>query len=69
MKRIALQSVVYREGKYYVAQSLGIDVSSFGESETDALNNLKEALELYFEDKSVPEPEQVQNPTVHTLHL
>jgi len=48
MKSIEFKSVVYREGKYYVAQCLNIDVSSFGKSEAEALANLKEALELYF---------------------
>jgi predicted RNase H-like HicB family nuclease len=33
-----------------VAQCLDYDVSSFGSTESEALANLKEALELYFED-------------------
>ncbi len=49
MKRI--KYVVYKEGKYYVAQSLNVDVSSFGKSIDDATNNLKEALDLYFEEE------------------
>jgi predicted RNase H-like HicB family nuclease len=50
MSPLDLQSVVYGEGEYYVAQCLNVDVSSFGTSEADALENLQEALELYFED-------------------
>ncbi len=50
MKTLNLQSVVYKEGEYYVAQCLNVDVSSFGNTEPEALTNLKEALELYFED-------------------
>jgi len=46
-----LKYVIYREGKYYVAQCLNVDVSSFGPSVQEAQNNLKEALELYFDDK------------------
>jgi len=46
----SIKYVVYREGKYYVAQCLNVDVSSFGKSVDDAVANLKEALELYFED-------------------
>jgi predicted RNase H-like HicB family nuclease len=30
-----------------------VDVSSFGESNEEALSNLNEALELYFEDSSI----------------
>lgn len=41
---------LYREDSDYVAQCLDYDVSSFGSSETEALANLKEALELYLED-------------------
>ena len=51
MKKSILQNVVWKEGKFYVAQCLNIDVSSFGESKEEALSNLDEALNLYFEDK------------------
>jgi predicted RNase H-like HicB family nuclease len=47
----ALKYIVYREGKFYVSQCLNVDISSFGNSITEAIENLKEALELYFEDK------------------
>jgi predicted RNase H-like HicB family nuclease len=50
MSTLHLQTVVYREGEHYVAQCLNIDVSSFGDTEAQALTNLREALELYFED-------------------
>jgi predicted RNase H-like HicB family nuclease len=50
MSVLDLQSVVYREGAHYVAQCLNVDVSSFDDTEADALANLQEALELYFED-------------------
>lgn len=46
----SLKSIVWKEWKYFVAQCLNVDVSSFGDTDTDALANLKEALELYFED-------------------
>ena len=41
---------LYREDSDYVAQCLDYDVSSFGSTESEALANLKEALELLFED-------------------
>jgi predicted RNase H-like HicB family nuclease len=50
MSVLDLQSIVYRDGEHYVAQCLNVDVSSFGASESQALENLQEALELYFED-------------------
>ncbi len=41
--------VIWKEGKYYVAQCLNVDISSFGETIDEARKNLKEAVELYFE--------------------
>lgn len=41
---------IYKEDGFYVAQCLNVDVSSFGESIEEAIFNIKEALELYFED-------------------
>ncbi len=52
MKKINLQNVVWKEGKYFVALCLNVDISSFGKTEKEALDNLNEALELYFEDRS-----------------
>ena len=44
-----LKYIIYREGKYFVAQCLNVDVSSFGKTIEEAQKNIKEALELYFE--------------------
>jgi predicted RNase H-like HicB family nuclease len=43
---------VTREGRWFVAQCLEVDVVSQGRSERSALANLAEALELYFEQPS-----------------
>lgn len=69
MSNIHLQSVVYREGEHYVAQCLNIDVSSFGDTEAEALANLQEALELYFEDAPASDATSVEAPEVRTLTL
>jgi predicted RNase H-like HicB family nuclease len=70
MKQQIYQSVVYQEGKYYVAQCLNVDVSSFGDNEQEALTNLQEALELYLEGSSAPAtPTIIEHPTVHTFRL
>jgi predicted RNase H-like HicB family nuclease len=69
MAQLDLQSVVYKDGKHYVAQCLNVDVSSFGPTEALALANLKEALELYFEDTSTPSMTRVEAPHVQTLTL
>ncbi len=39
---------VWREGDWFVAQCLEVDVASQGETEELALANLQEALTLYF---------------------
>lgn len=38
-----------REGALYVAQCCELDVASQGSTVAEALNNLREALELWFE--------------------
>lgn len=40
---------VWREGDWVIAQCLDVDVASQGRSEDEAVENLKEALELHFE--------------------
>ncbi len=50
-----IKYIVYKEGKYFVSQCLNVEVSSFGESIDEAVFNLKEALELYYEDKTMAE--------------
>jgi len=40
---------VWQETDWYVAQCLEVEVASQGETEEEALENLREAIELYFE--------------------
>ncbi|MDA8160584.1 MAG: hypothetical protein M0T76_07675 [Desulfobacteraceae bacterium] len=42
--------VVYQEGEYFVSQCLNVEVASFGETIDEAVANLKDAVELYFQD-------------------
>lgn len=59
MKR-QFAATVWREGKWYVSQCLEVDVASQGESEEEALANLKEALELHFEAPQATRPSGVR---------
>lgn len=43
-------ATVWAEGALFVSQCLEIDIASQGVTEDEALTNLKEALELYFEE-------------------
>ncbi len=69
MRKINLKSVVWKEGKYYVSQCLEVEVSSFGKTRKEALDNLHEALELYFEDVPLPEKLEVKNPIITSIQL
>ena len=42
-------ATVWQEGEWFIAQCREVDVVSQGLSENEALDNLKEALELHFE--------------------
>jgi predicted RNase H-like HicB family nuclease len=44
-------AVVTREGKWFVARCLEVEVASQGEAVESALANLREALELKLEDE------------------
>lgn len=69
MHTVALKSVVWKEGKQYVSQCLNVDVSSFGKTKKEALANLKEALELYYEDARTPRFIAVEHAGIASLRL
>lgn len=69
MRKINLKNIIWKEGKYYVAQCLNIDISSFGKTEKEALANLSEATELYLEDNVVPKITKVENPKIFKVDL
>jgi predicted RNase H-like HicB family nuclease len=64
MKTIQINNVVWKEGDYFVAQCLNVDVSSFGSTKEEALSSLQEALELYFEDNEHPEINTIEKPEI-----
>ncbi len=57
-------AVVSQEEQWYVAQCLEVDVASQGESSEKALSNLREALELHFD-----EPQATVMPRVQILEI
>ncbi len=59
MKR-PFAATVWREGNWYVSQCLEIDIASQGETEEEALENLKEALELHFEAPVATRPPKLR---------
>jgi predicted RNase H-like HicB family nuclease len=69
MKKIPFTSVVWREGKYYVAQCLNVDVSSFGKTKALALKNLKEALSLRLEGEPQVDIRGIEAPSLEVQHV
>ncbi|MFH1841049.1 MAG: type II toxin-antitoxin system HicB family antitoxin [Candidatus Shapirobacteria bacterium] len=69
MRKVNLKNIVWKEGKYYVSQCLNVEVSSFGKTKKEALDNLNEALELYFEEVKIPKIAEIQRPEVVNFPL
>ena len=67
--QVSLKNIVWKEGKFFVAQCLNVEVSSFGETKEEALQNLSEALTLYFEDMPVEQIQPVENPEIFTTSI
>ena len=65
MRKLNLKNVVWKEGKYYVAQCLNVDVSSFGRTKREAIANLNEALDLYFDEQKKPMVLKVERPEIY----
>ena len=65
MKR-RFSAVVWREGKWFVAQCLEVDVASQGRTKEEALANLREALEFFFEE---PRPTVAPKPRKLTVKI
>jgi predicted RNase H-like HicB family nuclease len=56
---VRLTAVVARDGQFYVARAIEVELASQGDTPDEALANLREAAELLFEDEpapSVPSP-------------
>ena len=65
-----LKYIIYKEGKHFVSQCLNVDVASFGASIEEAAQNLKEALDLYFEDEQAKRKyRKIQDTLVGELSL
>lgn len=59
-----LTAVVTRDEGWYVARCLQVEVASQGITIEESLANLREALELYFEDAPAPELSEVMTASI-----
>ena len=69
MRKLNLQYIVWKEGKYYVAWNLNTAVSSFGDTKKEAMESLQEALELHLEDIPSSKINKVERPNLVSLAL
>ena len=69
MRKFNLQNIVWKEGKYYVSQCLNVDISSFGKTKKEALINLGEAIDLYFEDSKMSKIQEVKGAELVSMAL
>lgn len=53
MKNMFYHALVWKENHLYVAKALELEIASQGQTRPEALKNLKEAIELYFEDENL----------------
>jgi predicted RNase H-like HicB family nuclease len=69
MREIELSAVVSKEEDMYVALCPDLDIASQGKTVEDSIANLKEALELYFEDEDAKIPSSKSSPMVTVLRI
>ena len=67
MHHVRLPVLTWKEGDVYVADCPAVRIASQGESEEEAVDNLKEAIELYFED--APDTELPPCVGAHAMEL
>ena len=49
-----VNALVWKEAGLFVAKAVEVEVASQGKTQKQAIDSLKEALELYFEDEKIP---------------
>ncbi len=56
-----ISAVIEKDGKFYVAHCMELQVTSQGKTIEESLKNLKEALELYIKHADADELEHLRN--------
>lgn len=62
-------AIIYREGRLYVALCPAFDIASQGDSVEEARANLREAMELYFEEAPPTEVERRLHQEVYVTNV
>ena len=64
-----MTAIIEREGEDYVALCPELDIASQGASVSEARANLKEALELFYEEASADEIQRRLHDEVYVTHV
>lgn len=62
--KIPFTYVTWKEGKYYVSQCLNVEISSFGKTSEQSLENVQEAVALFLEDSNKKVIQRVEMPSI-----
>jgi len=65
---ITFSAILWKEGKLQIAWSPELDIASQRKTVEEALNNLREAIELYLEDEDAKIPAS-ESPILTTLSV
>ena len=65
MKR-TFSATISQEGEWFIAQCLNVDLASQGKTEEEALDNLRDALELHFTPPIATIAPQVRSVEIET---
>lgn len=68
MKKRSLAIAVWQEEDFFVARCLQNNISSFGKTQDEAMKNIQEALDLYFEEIPTTEFPSIKSPTVELMY-
>lgn len=68
-KTVRFFVTVTKDDQFYVAKCMENSVASQGFTIEEALNNLKEALELYYDDEVTPEIPVNKNTFITTVEI
>ncbi len=67
--KLQFSAVITKEEKFYVALCPELDIASQGGSIEEAIRNLKEAINLYLEDKDAKIPKMDTRPLVTLIEV
>jgi predicted RNase H-like HicB family nuclease len=68
-EKLTFSSVIWKENGWYVSWCPDLDIASQGKTVDEALNNLKEAIELYLEDENAQVPFENPPPILTTVSV